>query len=380
LHYRRGVVLRIAAIASLALAAGGCFYMDPINDRPSAELRRVLPVDAVSRGDDVVIEADLVDPDGDEVTLSWTAYGCAAGALACNEAAFIENVNGFVLSTSADNKFAFQVPLLWGDAAGTTAPVEAVRIVGRSVDAYGAIANLDAELVIDVANAAPTLIVQDNGPRPVGSGITITAMGNDVDDGEIASMSWMAYSPAGSSSFGFTQIGPDGQTETYLLEPDVDGVWIVEITAADALGAETTTMHMVVVDADAPPCIAATDPLVPPPGAVISLDELRRFAVLVVADDLDVWPPPPPNDPYAGEATFAWKIRSPATGGAFQPLGASASSVDLDPASYAPGDLVDLRVEVADRIPRSTCSESEPTCSLNSDGCLQRVTWSVEVR
>ena len=54
----------------------------------------------------------------------------------------------------------------------------------------------------------------------------------------------------------------------------------------------------------------------------------------------------------------------------------------LDPASYQPGDIVELRVEIKDRKNTAiTCADANPTCSTISDNaCIQRQTWRVEVR
>jgi hypothetical protein len=52
----------------------------------------------------------------------------------------------------------------------------------------------------------------------------------------------------------------------------------------------------------------------------------------------------------------------------------------VDPASYAPGDLLTLRVDVSDRVARTpTCDAADPVCST-SDTCFQRLTWEVEIR
>jgi hypothetical protein len=83
-----------------------------------------------------------------------------------------------------------------------------------------------------------------------------------------------------------------------------------------------------------------------------------------------------------GTAGFAWSLASPASGGALQPLTTDDSGVVIDPADYAPGDQLDLRVEVTDRISRpSSCDPSTPQCSIGGvTTCLQRQTWHVEIR
>ena len=91
-------------------------------------------------------------------------------------------------------------------------------------------------------------------------------------------------------------------------------------------------------------------------------------------------------DPYpasaTGETTFAWSLEGPGAT-SYVPLdGATDNRVALDPATYAPGDLVELRVEIFDRAhtQKLPCDDTAPTCSLTGDSCLQRLTWRVEMR
>jgi hypothetical protein len=62
--------------------------------------------------------------------------------------------------------------------------------------------------------------------------------------------------------------------------------------------------------------------------------------------------------------------------------GVTGSGFAIDPASYQPGDIVELRVEIADRNNTPiTCADGNATCSVVSDNaCIQRQTWRVEVR
>jgi hypothetical protein len=64
----------------------------------------------------------------------------------------------------------------------------------------------------------------------------------------------------------------------------------------------------ILVQPDHAPCIGALDPPATD-GAVVLLTAPRRFALRVVTDDLDLYPPPPPGDPYLGAAALAWSMR-----------------------------------------------------------------------
>ena len=62
--------------------------------------------------------------------------------------------------------------------------------------------------------------------------------------------------------------------------------------------------------------------------------------------------------------------------------GANGNSLAFDPAAYALGDVVELRVQIYDRSATPiSCADSEQACSVISQpACLQRQTWRVEVR
>ena len=80
---------------------------------------------------------------------------------------------------------------------------------------------------------------------------------------------------------------------------------------------------------------------------------------------------------------------------AFSRMGAGApgftaigggGAIDLDPATLAPGERVELRVEVADRTGRwpaqsPGCTVDQPSCAIEAPTtCVQRRTWLVEAR
>jgi hypothetical protein len=137
---------------------------------------------------------------------------------------------------------------------------------------------------------------------------------------------------------------------------------------------------MVEIGSDQPPCLGTWAPAAPPPGETLPIATATLFQVLVVDDDLDPYPAMP-SDPVLGTTTFAWSLLPPGAQ-ARQPIGsASSASVALDPASYQPGDVVELRVEIFDRAHASLpCADGDPTCSLGANACNQRLTWRVEMQ
>lgn len=369
-----------AALAMIALCplGAGCFYTEPINERPSADIERDSEANP-ARGDEVKLHAEVVEPDGDPIEVAWTA-------LACDETQCDEPLDRIPPGNSYG--YEFDIPLL--TLAGT--PTTHVEITLRVTDALGAETAPTQNLDLPVGNALPVLVTQQQGRTfmgkyPVNVPMTIVARKSDPDDGAAAVVieTPVVFAPDNATldDAELTLVEETDTEVTYELVASEPGNWEVHLTAHDPFGPEpgedTATVTVPFAD-DQSPCLTIGAPAFPPEGSAIVLDELRHFAVLAVEDDLDVWPAPSANDPYLDAATFRWFLGSPATGGTLTALaGVDGSGVDLDPASYAPGDELTLRVEVSDREDRPLCDPALDTCAA-VPGCLQRQTWHVEVR
>jgi hypothetical protein len=109
------------------------------------------------------------------------------------------------------------------------------------------------------------------------------------------------------------------------------------------------------------------------------LTEATLFQVSVVDDELDPYPTIP-GDTFKGTPTFFWSLKEGA--GARTDLAYQGNAIDLDPANYTVGDILELRVEITDRNSvRPTCNDNLDTCAVGTDtSCIQRLTWRVEVR
>jgi len=352
------------------LASAGCFYVDAINERPSAEIARVGDGE-VFRGAELVVRALIDDPDRDRIDLTWRAQ-------ACNGTAGATGTLCAAVATGIDPQFSFVVP-----ATVEGRPTLNVSIDLDVVDAHGATARPGQHLELPVGNRPPSAVVQLDGRDldgqfPPRVPLTINALGADPD-GDAVTLTWQLF-PATTSVPAAVVFEPaDVQPatgEAYTLIPDVDGEWIVRVTADDGIETHATDTS-ILVRADHAPCLGASEPI----SATVVAIAPRRFAVLVVNDDLDPYPAPPPDDPYLRTAGFAWSMRS-AGAGPFTAI-SDAAAIDFDPAAFAPGDRVELRVEVNDRNDRSfaACPIDAPTCSLQPPArCQQRKTWIVEVR
>jgi hypothetical protein len=159
----------------------------------------------------------------------------------------------------------------------------------------------------------------------------------------------------------------------------VTGNWDLVVAAIDKAGARVEQRRTIPVVADRPPCLASWEPLASPDGPT-PIAEPTLFSVGHVSDDLDPFPRPIAAPDFVGEPAFSWSLQVGA--GPRQPLENPVSSLALDPRAYAPGTVLELRVEIFDRNATPiTCGDASPTCSVIAQpGCIQRQTWRVEAR
>lgn len=357
----------------VALAASGCFYTSPINELPDAEITKRTPGPHFP-SDPIVFDA-LKSDDEDR-----------AGA----EAAWLAKVCDSVSPPQGCDP----EPL----ASATRSLGETFEVVPHPRDHRPIIVQLTVRdergardqtvLTVDIGNRPPEIELQARGNESEGGSFVLArplqvSAGAIDGDGDELTLSWTLEPPAASDPElrHFEPVGDD----SYELIPDVSGVWLVRVTAEDDFGGVAEKELTLVVDADQPPCIELTEPAAVPDAAyVLGVgDAPRRFSVLRVDDDLHPFPPLADGDPVTGEPIFTWLFAGPDAGGDFAVV-AEDGGADfvLDPAAYAPGDRLALRVEIDDTGERVlSCDDADPTCEVESgSGCVQRVTWEVEIR
>jgi len=392
-------VRRVAVIAVVVGALPGCFYYESINQRPAVQIENVKP-EAVHPNDGAELRAVMDDPDGDFIQLHWRVYACTDAEkfgdypadVGCDEEPFYEK---------SDVDVSFTLPsrrTVTGDLSA-----ESAIVILEATDEYGATAQPRAELIMPILNVTPTLVLtkQSKYEFVAGTPVRVIAKVGDDDDGPSRVMlNWEADPPLGT---GFVASLVDADPE--LISDPADaahlqhakifsasdaGEWTVRVDAADPLGQADPVAYpdnitngeiTINVVADQAPCLAQLAPIVPPVGVAMPMSSPTLFRVPVVRDDLDPYPLIP-NDEIFRATKFRWSLENPGSSTHAEVTGASGNSFALDPASYTPGDIVEVRVEIFDR--KNTpinCPDGDATCStISVPTCLQRQTWRVEVR
>jgi hypothetical protein len=369
----------LGLIGCLGAFAPGCWTYE-INQRP---VLSIVPntTDPIYRGKVAGFHAETFDPDGEAVVdLDWRAYACtdALASGGCDPEPF---------DSRKGETFAVTIPIYRDDE---TTPVRSLRIVLDGQDERGATAKPKVERVEAVLNQPPEVVLSPSSAYGfvITTPIRIFADVTDGDD-DVANVLppvWELFAPVGATAtlqdFSFTP--PDDPLVRRWgkrLIPDVEGWWTVRATVTDPFGRQGTDEYKLDVGQDRPPALRDLQPIVAPAGTALPISEPTLFQVAIVDDDLDPYPSVP-NDPFLGETRFAWSIKTPADTTHVAIAGVTGNSYALDPASFTPGDVIELRVEVFDRksIPIE-CPDTQLTCSvISGSDRLQRQTWRVEVR
>ncbi len=368
--------------AILATAVlGGCFYTEPINQRPSIDIQRE-SADVVHRGDFVTFTAITSDPENQTIDLAWTAF-------LCTDASADGGCDVMPFATGTLDKFAFKVPPVRLEL-NPAKPVQSILVGLSAQDAYGARARPDQHAIITVDNLAPVVMLRPDSRYGYVEGVDLDvfALVTDPDDGpdRIPALAWQVFTPMIGDTYTQSIEAPPStdqvsRTERLTLHaPTGPGLWMVSATATDPLGATDAQTIMFDVEPDRDPCLGQWSPIAPLDGVnAVPLAARTLFQVPIVNDDLDVYPPQP-ADHVLGTTRFTWSIKQPGAS-SFVPLATTTNGVELDPGDYAANDLVELRVQIYDRRNVAiTCDPTLLTCSTSSQpSCIQRLTWRVKV-
>jgi hypothetical protein len=331
----------------------GCFYTDRVNTRPHAKFV-ISPASAVI-GTTLTLDAtNSSDDEGDPLTYAWTINDCSTPS-------------DCVLApggTSTQRSFTFPIP---------NHDLLAVQLT--VTDSSGASDTTSQTISPD--DRPPTLMavaqgtVNLDGTYTLGRKLSVQAIGSDPD-GDSPTYTFELTPPAASDPdvVVFTSTSPT----SYKLIPDVAGHWEVKVTADDGHGMQAVDRATFDVVADQPPVIAATTPdWAAGRTILLTTDGPRAFSIDLVLDDLDPYPLPFGTlDQELGTAHFRWYVDGT------ELADHDLASLTLDPAAYAPGDVVEVRAEVYDRVARVwPCDTTAAVCPQVDP---RRVTWEVEIR
>ena len=368
-------------LIAACLVLTGCFYIDPINARPRIEPIQCRNTSAarpcandgyLHRTDQVELSTTVIDPDGaaGRATYAWSAFACSdVDAVQCDSPAYFA-------STLAK-------PIVGWPARASG--VRSIRVDLAVRDDRGALVTQSAKFF---ANDPPTLEVHTSQhAHAIGAPLVLTATYGDPDEGSTnIGLAWTVVAPVLEPAVTLDDVATAAgdavqRTVAKRLVPTAVGAWDVLVVATDTLG-ETNPQHLRFdVGPDQAPCLTRVQPIVPPDDAVLPIVEPTVFQVPLVDDELDAYPRLS-GDPVFGTTTFAWSILPPGAA-ARQPLaGATGNSLDFDPGTFTPGEIVELRVEIFDRNHSPIlCADAAPACaSVARPQCSQRQTWRLEVR
>jgi hypothetical protein len=361
----------------------GCFYIDPIFPQPYYQF--TVDPDVISRGGTVTLSAHLINTESQVGSFEWTVKGCASfqgdSATGCDDPPFYPPSGN---TDDAASTVHVGIPPTMMSGARIQAIV--VTLDARSDRGAKALPDGNNE-VYAVGNASPVFDLHpESHSLAVGGPIDVIATYGDIDGapGDVT-LGWTVSPPPTAPPYSFEPISiaqdpgdPTHRKAGRRLIPTVEGTWTVHVGAQDREGGTTTHDLSLAVVPDQPPCLRQWLPTVPPVGATLPVSVPTVFQVPLVDDDVDPYPP----IGAASQLAFAWSILRPGAARREVQAGATGNAIVLDPAAFKPGDLVELRVEIADRqrtpLP---CDDAAPTCSIaSSASCLQRQTWRVEVR
>jgi hypothetical protein len=353
-----------ALVAIAALTGSGCLYTDPIHQRPRAEISKRTEGPVHYPGEVVEFDARKSQGSGATLQYTWQTFRCDGdrcvqvdSALLPGSAIYPVTLDG---ATDGERHARREIQLTVSDGPRT------------SRDVY----------TLEVGNREPVVVLQ---PRQGDVATDTVVVGAPIDievhkadpDGDGLTLSWNLVKPAGSDPAVGLVPGPG---DAQRLTPDVAGVWRVEVTARDDFGGQESFAAPIVAQPDQAPCLALTEPDASVSRHLLSrADGPRRFAALLVADDLDPHPAAVDPGPAAGAAGFGWSMVAPSTGGQRVALGERGAGVALDPAAFGAGDRIELRLDVSDRVARTGCPPDAVRCE-DRPGCAQRVSWQVEIR
>jgi hypothetical protein len=408
------------ALCACVWVASGCLYIGEVNHAPTATLAVEDAPAPLHKGTEVRLRATIHDQeDGDRLPPMWSveaADGSAVDPRCDYRLATLDTPDGPRASVTFYRPGAWVVAFDTKDRLG--APSNTSRVMLTVVDAPPRFTRATAQLVPEVARDPQCSTYVAGQPLPLrlsgdpeGEPVTDEDAQPDVpsscthpeDYVETLRYTWRIVGlpasshavigprpdqglspcpstpPAGLGSE-WTPTAKDDPAHACLY-PDVGGanypdMYQVGVFVSDGTTEVRTDLFAAAVRADLPPCLAG---VAPPAGSlVVDRDEVQRFLVTGVIDDLDPFSSP--------GLTFAWSIwreRDPV----WRAVPSwTLPSYTLDPAGFGVGERVRVRVEPLDRTAqKAACDPDDDVCGTTSclvsgNVCQEWVTWDLELR
>lgn len=380
---RDGQVRLIGVIAMLS----GCFYVPSVNQRPGLEIRSNGAT--LVRGGTAAFEAVIVDPEADAVDLQWRAYLCKGPAPVdpsefgdCDQEAFFDGIGP-----------DFEIPFIEPTTRETGDVTTGIRVTLDGQDDRGASAKPAQRIAIAVENAPPDVrfppdAIESKFGLTVDTPVRVFAAYGDVDDTPAnVTLTWEVFAPTEVPFDPATPVPaeqvpppPEGLAQEGIeFTPTVEGNWQVRVTATDAANAMTSVTNTIVVVPDRAPCLSGEMPRIFD-DTTLPVFEPTLFSSSV-DDNLDPWPSSS-GDELFGTALFTWSVKVGTGPRNIVVETEEQNSYAFDPTAYAVGTIVEIRVEIEDRVERTlTCPDGDAKCAVDSGSvCFQRKTWRVEAR
>jgi len=385
-------------LLALLLGMSGCLYVGGINHAPAGEIE--VETLEPKQGDWVTLRAGVTDPDGDDIRYEWEVA--------------VTPIHGKPytrkLSDEQSTDDGFLVPIGEGLSRVKLHVVDRGThgVLLHARDGQGAYRDLTASF--EVANQAPTIaVLLDIEPeykltdRYPDTGFADTKVRNpahahyllrlreedtvDYEDdlrcGNDGTIKYEVLQPDQSLVNGQVVACKKGELiDRYRFRLDPTKVTApvtakIKVTVDDGNGATAEQIVSVDLVPNRPACIKGMDGTSPKPDHTVPVthEEGMRFEVTWPDDDVD--------EGYH----YSWLVRD-AGAASFEPVQQASGAVFDMPAWYRmPGDDMELRVVIADKVMNDAkgqpgCSEDtvlcqDPAADLPAE-CYQWVTWHVE--
>jgi hypothetical protein len=228
---------------------------------------------------------------------------------------------------------------------------------------------------------------QGPGPYPLGTTFRVSsALSTGGDAMNPLEPEWMPLNRDGASgsAAALGDCVDDPAPGVQCFTADAPGTYAVQLTVKNDTTSAPATLTLEVLP-DQPPCIGLTAPPVTAPIVSAVASAGMTFTVSTVDDDLDSFPMTMSDDPAAqalfGVSHFQWFLERGTSG--FQTTLVDSNSFLIDPGMFEVGEQIRVRLEIADddtmrsALEFKACTDDTCFTGAQSDGCFQRVTWTV---